>query len=129
MSVANYRTVNVDAYDPDAPQNFDLTTLAPSVTPVPNTEVQNTANQIRQLLRGGDGEGALRSALEMAPYGADHQGKASSITPPRINRRCRPEGHDTCKTNDAGKDALDLLETQYLSRFCQRLGPCQWPFS
>ena len=75
MSLTNYRTINVDAYDPEAPQNFDLSTLTPSVVPASTSEVQNTANQIRQLLRGGDGEGALRSALEMAPYGADQQGK------------------------------------------------------
>ena len=75
MSLTNFRIINVDIYDPDAPQNFDLSTLAPSVTPVSAADVQSTGQQIRQLLRGGDGEGALRSALEMAPYGADASGK------------------------------------------------------
>ena len=75
MSLTNYRTINVDAYDLEAPQNFDISTLTPSIVPTTTSDVQSTAGQIRQLLRGGDGEGALRSALEMAPYGADQQGK------------------------------------------------------
>ncbi|KAL9083667.1 MAG: hypothetical protein Q9159_005631 [Coniocarpon cinnabarinum] len=75
MAQINYRTINVDAYDPESPQNFDLATLAPSVVPVSTADVQNTAVQIRQLLRSGDSEGALRSALEMAPFGAEAAGK------------------------------------------------------
>jgi actin related protein 2/3 complex, subunit 5 len=71
----NWRTINIDALDPDSPYNFDLGALAPSVTPVSIADVQNFAGQIRQLLRGGDSEGALRSALENPPYGADEKGK------------------------------------------------------
>jgi len=33
------------------------------------------SSQIKQLLRGGDAEGALRGALENVPYGADGSGK------------------------------------------------------
>lgn len=77
MSVTNYRTLNVDAYDPDSASNFDLSTLTPSIVPVSASDVQHTVGQIRQLLRGGDGEGALRGALENAPYGADTSGKVS----------------------------------------------------
>ncbi|KAF1986827.1 Arp2/3 complex 16 kDa subunit ARPC5 [Aulographum hederae CBS 113979] len=75
MANINWRTINIDALDPDSPANFDLTSLTPALAPVPTSEVQGLAGQIRQLLRGGDSEGALRGALETAPYGADEKGK------------------------------------------------------
>ncbi|KAF4310623.1 putative arp2 3 complex subunit [Botryosphaeria dothidea] len=75
MANINWRTINVDALDPDSPANFDMASLTPSVVPVATADVQTLAGQIRQLLRGGDSEGALRGALENAPYGADQQGK------------------------------------------------------
>lgn len=78
MANINWRTINIDALDPDSPANFDLKTLTPAVAPVSTADVQNLASQIRQLLRGGDSEGALRGALETAPYGADERGKVSS---------------------------------------------------
>lgn len=75
MAEFNWRTINIDALDPDSSQNFDLSTLTPGVQPVATSDVQQLAGQIRQLLRGGDQEGALTGALENAPYGADAQGK------------------------------------------------------
>jgi len=75
MTQINYRTINIDALDPDSPANFDLSTLTPSVKPVSTADVTQLTGQIRQLLRGGDGEGALRGALENVPYGADVRGK------------------------------------------------------
>jgi hypothetical protein len=71
----NWRTINIDALDPDSPANFDLSSLTPAVTPVSTADVQNYSQQIRQLLRGGDNEGALQAALENPPYGADDKGK------------------------------------------------------
>jgi actin related protein 2/3 complex, subunit 5 len=71
----NWRTYNVDALDPESSANFDLSTLVPPVAPVSTQEVQSLSTQIRQLMRGGDNEGALRGALENAPYGADDRGK------------------------------------------------------
>jgi actin related protein 2/3 complex subunit 5 len=75
MANINWRTINIDALDPDSPANFDLSSLTPAVTPVSTADVQATSTQIRQLLRGGDNEGALLGALENPPYGADAQGK------------------------------------------------------
>ncbi|KAF2680317.1 Arp2/3 complex 16 kDa subunit ARPC5 [Lentithecium fluviatile CBS 122367] len=75
MANPNWRTINIDALDPDSPANFDLTTLTPAVNPVSTADVQSLAGQIRQLLRGGDSEGALQGALENPPYGADDKGK------------------------------------------------------
>jgi len=75
MANINWRTINIDALDPDSPANFDLSTLTPALAPVSTSEVQNLQGQVRQLLRGGDSEGALRGALESAPYGADERGK------------------------------------------------------
>jgi len=82
MANVNWRTINIDALDPDSPANFDLKTLIPAVAPVSTAEVQNLATQIRQLLRGGDSEGALRGALENAPYGADERGKVCAWSQP-----------------------------------------------
>jgi actin related protein 2/3 complex subunit 5 len=75
MANVNWRTINIDALDPDSPANFDLSSLAPSVAPVSTADVQSLAGQIRQLSRGGDSPGALQGALENPPYGADAQGK------------------------------------------------------
>ena len=75
MAEFNWRTIDIDKLDPEASTNFDLTTLTPAVQPVSTQDVQTLSGQIKQLQRGGDNEGALRGALENAPYGADEQGK------------------------------------------------------
>lgn len=79
MSLVNWRTIDIDALDPESAANFDLTTLTPGVVPVSSSDVQTLGGQIRQLLRGGDAEGALRGALENAPYGADERGKVGIL--------------------------------------------------
>lgn len=73
----NWRTINVDLLDPDSSANFDVASLLPSIPSVSASEVQTLSSQIKQLLRGGDSEGALRGALENAPYGGDAQAKVS----------------------------------------------------
>lgn len=80
MAEFNWRTINIDALDPESSYNFDLSTLTPAVEPVSTADVQTLAGQIRQLLRGGNAEGALRGALENPPYGADEQGKVCQAT-------------------------------------------------
>jgi len=67
----NWRTINIDLLDPESSSNFDTSTLHPAFAPVSESEVKQLAQQVRQLLRGGDAEGALRGALEGAPYGGD----------------------------------------------------------
>jgi actin related protein 2/3 complex subunit 5 len=76
-STINWRTINIDLLDPESSANFSVASLAPSVLPVSAAEVQQLSGQIKQLLRGGDAEGALRGALEMAPYGGDQGAKVS----------------------------------------------------
>ena len=71
----NWRTINIDALDPESAYNFDTSSLTPGLVPVSAAEVQSLGQQIRQLLRGGDAEGALRGAMEMAPYGGDGEAK------------------------------------------------------
>lgn len=114
MAAVNWRTINIDALDPDSPANFDLSTLTPAVAPVSTADVQSLAGQIRQLLRGGDSEGALRGALENPPYGADERGKdvhlaavieilqsiRQSDMSPILSRMYQSEG---------GTEALDVL--------------------
>jgi len=77
MSQINYRTLNIDAYDPDSPLNFPLSTLLPSSLPAPTNAFEAAAigQQIRQLLRSGDAEGALQGALDTAPLGGDEGAK------------------------------------------------------
>ena len=81
MANINWRTINIDALDPESAYNFDLSTLTPAVIPVSTSDVQTLSGQIRQLMRGGDNEGALRGALENVPYGADEQGKVCEHLP------------------------------------------------
>ncbi len=84
MSVPkNYRLINIDRLDLDHPSNFDLSTLVPAYTGAgsitSSAEAQSLAGQIRQLLRGGDTEGALRGVLENVPYGGDDRAKVGYI--------------------------------------------------
>jgi hypothetical protein len=67
----NWRTINIDAIDPESSSNFDTSTLHPAFAPVSQNEIATLGQQVKQLLRGGDPEGALRGALEGAPYGGD----------------------------------------------------------
>jgi actin related protein 2/3 complex, subunit 5 len=82
MSNINYRTVNVDAYDPDSSLNFPISSVLPSSLPAPSTssEAASLASQIRQLLRAGDSLGALQSALETAPLAGDESAKQVHLT-------------------------------------------------
>ena len=75
MANVNWRTINIDLLDPESSANFSTASLSPSVPAVSAAEVQSFGNQIRQLLRGGDAESALRGALENAPYGGDRAAK------------------------------------------------------
>lgn len=92
MANINWRTINVDALDPDSPANFDLSSLTPAVAPISTADVQNTAQQIRQLLRGGDNEGALQGALENPPYGGDDKGKVRCGMLPHHHHSIRDSG-------------------------------------
>ncbi|SZF04607.1 unnamed protein product [Blumeria hordei] len=67
----NWRTINIDLLDPESSSNFDVSSLQPKFASVSEAEIRVVGQQVRQLLRGGDAEGALRSAIECAPYGAE----------------------------------------------------------
>ncbi|RDW65007.1 actin-related protein 2 complex subunit 5 [Coleophoma crateriformis] len=110
----NWRTINIDLLDPESSSNFDRSTLHPALAPVSEGEIKSLGGQVRQLLRGGDAEGALRGALEGAPYGGDdavkelhlqtvtevlQSIKASEMTP-MLQRIHQSEG---------GNEALDVL--------------------
>lgn len=77
MANINWRTINIDAYDPESSFNFDITSVLPSSLPAPSTSAESAqiAQQVRQLLRAGDSLGALQSALETAPLAGDDQAK------------------------------------------------------
>lgn len=82
MAQINWRTVNVDLYDPESSYNFDIQTVIPGNVPAQSNaqEAAQIAQQVRQLLRAGDGVGALQSALETIPYAGDDQAKQVHLT-------------------------------------------------
>jgi len=110
----NWRTVNIDLLDPESSYNFDTASLFPEQAPVSEAEIKSLAGQVRQLLRGGDLEGALRGVLESAPYGGDEtvkdihlqtvnevlQSIKASDMSPMLRRVFQSEG---------GPEALDVL--------------------
>ncbi|KAK3901052.1 actin-related protein 2/3 complex subunit 5 [Staphylotrichum tortipilum] len=63
-----WRTIDIDALDPDSAPNFDTSTLHPPQPEITEAEVRQLTTQVRQLLRGGDAEGALRGCLDMPVY-------------------------------------------------------------
>lgn len=70
-----WRTINIDALQEDSSVNFDISTLHPPLPEIGESEVRSLAGQVRQLLRGGDAEGALRGCLEMPVYNGNDLAK------------------------------------------------------
>ncbi|KAH6990578.1 actin-related protein 2/3 complex subunit 5 [Ilyonectria robusta] len=70
-----WRTINIDALTEDSSLNFDTSTLHPPQPEITEAEVRQLAGQVRQLLRGGDPEGALRGCLETPVYNGDEGAK------------------------------------------------------
>lgn len=70
-----WRTINIDALDPDSSQNFDTSTLHPPLPEASEADVRALNGQVRQLLRGGDAEGALRGCLENPVYNGSEVAK------------------------------------------------------
>jgi actin related protein 2/3 complex subunit 5 len=70
-----WRTVNVDALQDDSSVNFDTSTLHPPQPETSEAEVRQVTAQVRQLLQGGDSEGALRGCLELPVYNGSDPAK------------------------------------------------------
>lgn len=109
-----WRTINIDALDPESSQNFDTTTLHPPLAETREADARQLNQGVRQLLRGGDAEGALRGCLESPVYAGDDAArdahlqtvlevlqsiKASDMTP-MLQRIYASEG---------GSELLDVL--------------------
>lgn len=75
----NWRTINIDKYNEDSSINFDTSTLQPAQPEVNEPEVRQLSGQVRQLLRGGDAEGALRGCLDMPVYNGTEAAKVGSV--------------------------------------------------
>ncbi|KAI0994792.1 hypothetical protein K3495_g13390 [Podosphaera aphanis] len=67
----NWRTINVDLLDPESSCNFNPASLHSPFPSTSEAEIRTLGQQVRQLLRGGDAEGALMGALECVPYGGN----------------------------------------------------------
>lgn len=74
-----WRTVNIDALNEDSAVNFDTSTLHPPQPEITEADVRSLSGQVRQLLRGGDAEGALRGSLEQPVYNGTDAAKVSDL--------------------------------------------------
>ncbi|KAG8418822.1 hypothetical protein J3459_012005 [Metarhizium acridum] len=74
-----WRTINIDAYNEDSSVNFDTSTLHPPQPEISEAEVRQLSGQVRQLLRGGDAEGALRGCLETPVYNGTEGAKDAHL--------------------------------------------------
>ncbi|KHN97356.1 Arp2/3 complex subunit [Metarhizium album ARSEF 1941] len=70
-----WRIIKIDAYNEDSSVNFDTSTLHPPQPEISEAEVRQLSGQVRQLLRGGDAEGALRGCLETPVYNGSEAAK------------------------------------------------------
>ncbi|OIW28029.1 Arp2/3 complex 16 kDa subunit ARPC5 [Coniochaeta ligniaria NRRL 30616] len=75
----SWRTINIDALTEDSSLNFDTSSLHPPLPETSESEVRQLANQVRQLLRGGDTEGALRGCLESPVYNGNDLAKEAHL--------------------------------------------------
>ncbi|KAK0634908.1 actin-related protein 2/3 complex subunit 5 [Bombardia bombarda] len=74
-----WRTIDIDALVEDSSVNFDTSTLHPPQPETSEAEVRQINGQVRQLLRGGDAEGALRGALETPVYNGPDAAKDAHL--------------------------------------------------
>lgn len=74
-----WRTVNIDILTEDSSVNFDTSTLHPPQPEVSEADVRTLSTQVRQLLRGGDAEGALRGCLETPVYNGTDGAKEAHL--------------------------------------------------
>ncbi|KAK3320759.1 actin-related protein 2/3 complex subunit 5 [Cercophora scortea] len=74
-----WRTINIDALEEDSSVNFDTSTLHPALPEISEADVRQINTQVRQLLRGGDAEGALRGSLEMPVYNGSDLAKETHL--------------------------------------------------
>lgn len=70
-----WRRIDIDRLIEDSSVNFDTSTLHPPLPETSDAEVLQINAQVRQLLRGGDSEGALRGCLEMPVYNGSDSAK------------------------------------------------------
>jgi actin related protein 2/3 complex, subunit 5 len=75
-----WRTINIDALTEDSSVNFDTSTLRPPQPEITEAEVRQLSGQVRQLLRAGDAEGALRGCLDSPVYEGTDAAKVHTIT-------------------------------------------------
>ncbi|KAK4188790.1 actin-related protein 2/3 complex subunit 5 [Podospora australis] len=74
-----WRTINIDALDPDSSVNFDVSSLSTPQPEISEADARQIAAQVRQLIRGGDPEGALRGALENPVYNGPELAKDTHL--------------------------------------------------
>lgn len=112
-----WRTINIDALQEDSSVNFDTSTLHPPLPEVGEADVRALAGQVRQLLRGGDSEGALRGCLEFPVYNGAETAKVRFV---RLLRMFMG------KIRGDGSSVLDNRVSCHRRGHCFD-GPQRWP--
>ncbi|KAJ4306710.1 hypothetical protein N0V88_000075 [Collariella sp. IMI 366227] len=74
-----WRTIDIDALDPDSTVNFDTASLHPPQPEISEADARQLTAQVRQLLRGGDAEGALRGCLENPVYNGSESAREQAL--------------------------------------------------
>lgn len=109
-----WRTINIDALTEDSSLNFDTSSLHPPLPETSESEARQLASQVRQLLRGGDTEGALRGCLESPVYNGNDLAKVSGSPFVRGTSDvglCWRTWRTVC---EAGRDAMAFYADGYL---------------
>lgn len=101
-----WRTINIDAYNEDSSVNFDTSTLHPPQPEISEAEVRQLAGQVRQLLRGGDAEGALRGCLETPVYNGTEGAKVRRVLTDGA-RFCQPRQSKSANGVIVGRTSPD----------------------
>lgn len=105
-----WRTINIDALQEDSSVNFDTSTLHPPLPEIGEAEVRSLAGQVRQLLRGGDAEGALRGCLEMPVYNGNDLAKVREPSRSRLVPRTLV-GLGSCEKEAQGRKGRPRVGT------------------
>ncbi|KAK8086648.1 actin-related protein 2/3 complex subunit 5 [Apiospora phragmitis] len=104
-----WRTINIDALDPDSSQNFDTTSLHPPLPEINEADVRQLNAQVRQLLRGGDAEGALRGCLETPVYNGSESAKTVTEVLQSIKASDMSPMLERIHQSPGGSELLDVL--------------------
>ncbi|KAG9257433.1 actin-related protein 2/3 complex subunit 5 [Emericellopsis atlantica] len=109
-----WRTINIDALTEDSSVNFDTSTLHPPQPEISEADARQINTQVRQLLRGGDAEGALRGCLDTPVYNGSEAAKDAHLqTITEVLQSIKASEMSpllkSIYSSEGGNEALDVL--------------------